>query len=113
MPFQIPYTCTLSPILREAVHISGKKEILKEQIEGCVETINNDSDIASSLKTQIVPGTKIFRQIDIRLDSDNSILFKNFIFWNFDLNCWHVLTEGATETYWEDYHGKPINPLAN
>ena len=113
MSFKIPYVCTLSPILREVLRITNRHDYFREQVEGCVETIDSNENIAASLKRRLTPKAKSFRQIDIRADSDNSVVWKNFIHWNEELNCWHVLSELAAENHWEDHYGKPIDPSAN
>ena len=100
--FQYPYIATLSPTLKlgfEIVSPSSRSKMVKI-VEGAVEGIMQTEGVADSL----IKGSSLIksvRQIDIKND-DQKVMFKTFISWDKDQNCWQVFVEGANETYFED-----------
>lgn len=104
------YMCSMSPILKIGAAIAfqrnGTQNDFRIMIESVVNDVAGNKEIADSLKT-FVPEMRSLRQVDIRNSPDDPVIFKCFVFWDNNLNVWHVLVEGGLEDYWEK-RGKQI-----
>lgn len=98
------FICTLSPLLRLGVQVKNMGDKMSKLAAGAVKGILEQEGVAESLKRDSMPGvTQAVRQIDMKT-KEGQIITKGFVMWNTQLNCWHVLLEGPSETYWEDQH---------
>lgn len=97
------FVCSLSNKMRLCLQVDPSvKEKITKIAHGVIQTITSVAGVAESLRNESIPGVvKAMRQIDLRNEA-REMIFKSFTFWNYDLNCWHVLLEGCEETFWEE-----------
>ena len=103
-----PYIASFSPMLRAAVQFMGKKEAIAVQIEGIVEEVACNEEVASSIKKPIIEGQNV-RQVDLKND-DGMVLVKCFVGWDHHKGIWVVWAEGAQERHWEDEFTSNYDP---
>lgn len=95
--FPYPYVCTLSPIFRMAVKLTGAD--LRPHAEAIVRDFEESKELCDSLKVY-QPVVRIIRQVDLKDDNGN-ILAKCFMWWDCHNEHWVVMMEGSDEQYWE------------
>lgn len=99
--FSIPYIASLSTKLRAAV--TSIDCDIRPLIEYVVKSFDEDAELVKSLRdTEYPPGDLAMRQMDLRIAPGEPIIFKCFVFWNKNYDCWHVLAEAPNETVFED-----------
>lgn len=102
---QLPFVVSLTKSLRMLASLGGEKA--KEKIETIGRNLAHDFESDPALKESLqndpraLPNDRVMRQVDIK-EEDNSLLFKAFVSWNKELNCWHIFLELPGETVWED-----------
>ncbi len=95
----VSYVCSLSKQIRAACELT--KTDLKPTIENLVLEIENNAEIASSLRDTPKPeNSKVMRQVDLRID--DKVVLKCFITWDHNFMRWHVFAEGAEENCFEN-----------
>ena len=99
----VPYVCSLSKQVRAVVQVTGAQSIsvIRRMVVATVEEFDANAELKASLQEQQPSGFMV-RQVDIRKNSGEPILFKLFVMWNRRQDMWHVFVEGGQETSFED-----------
>lgn len=105
-PNELQFVVSLTKNLRNLVTMIGEtgKQKMEEIGKSLAHQFDNDAALKESLQNdpRVEDGDRAMRQVDIRKDEDNSLLFKAFVSWNKQLKCWHIFLELPEETIWED-----------
>ena len=91
-------------MMRAAVQCVGRedtKERVARMVEGIVEDIDGNEEVAASLKIEFGGDAGVMRQVDIRPNPNGPVMFKSFVTWDSDRELWLVFIEGALENHWE------------
>lgn len=100
----IPHLISLTKTLRIATCSCEKTKNRIEEIgKSLAEKFENDPVLNDSLKNDPACNStnRVLRQVDLK-DDDGKIMLKAFVFWNKEMNCWHIFMELPCENDWEN-----------
>ena len=98
-----PFVCNLSKKVKLGLQVMNLPiDGLQRAVASVVDQFEDDPALKANLKQLPPKSGRIMRQVDIRIAPSEPVLFKFFVSWNWKLDMWHVLIEGAMETVIED-----------
>ena len=96
-----PFIMTVSPMVQVAIYAMNNRDQVERIAAGTAQQINDNEEVATSLKVAPTPGFTLMRQVNIQATPSSPVVLTTWTCWDHMRECWLVFVESPLEKHFE------------